>query len=56
MEEICFVCDKSLSELGTTVIVEYGIKTLRDANAERKNWTFYSQRFSVSSIKIHTVP
>jgi len=52
MEEMCFICDKSLSE-GATVVVERGIQTLRDASAERNDGKIEHLR-SVDSIKIHT--
>lgn len=51
MEQVCFVCTKSLSE-GETVVVERGLKTLRDASAERNDGKMEHLR-NINSIKIH---
>lgn len=51
MEELCFVCSKSLLE-GTTVVVERCLKTLRDASVER-NYEKIEHLRNVNSIKIH---
>ena len=51
MEEMCFVCSKSLSE-GPTVVVHRGLKTLRNASVERNDGKIEHLR-NVNSIKIH---
>ena len=51
MEEMCFVCSKSLSE-GPTVLVHRGLQTLRDASIERNDGKIEHLR-NVNSIKCH---
>lgn len=48
---MCFICNKFLSE-GATVVVERGMKIVRDASAKRNDGKIEHLR-SVNSIKIY---